>query len=116
MKAWLLALVVLVAVAGLGAGFWILRPGGSPLAINYYRVVDEDTLIIGTDGRRNAEVRVTRVIETPDSVEIVVQPFDHLRFGFSAEVTYPIELTVDLDEPLANRAVFSPHGSVEEFQ
>jgi hypothetical protein len=47
-RPWLWAAALLGAVALLGAGFWIFRPGGQPLVIDYYLVVDEDSIIIGT--------------------------------------------------------------------
>jgi hypothetical protein len=108
---WLWAGVLFGTVALLAVGFWMLRPGSQPLVVDYYRVVDEDSIIIGTLTGLNVETRITKVAEASDSVTITVQSFT-IALGPSTDRGYPIELPVELGEPLGERAVFDPYHAV----
>ncbi len=111
MRAWILVGVLLAAIAVLGAGFWILRPGGQPHSIDHYRLVDADTLVIRVWAEEEAETRVTGIAETDDSVTITVRTFSFV-IGPQAPEPVPMDLTVDLQRPLGNRLVFTPNGSI----
>jgi hypothetical protein len=109
---WLLA-VAIIAIAAFGlAWFLYLRPGGGPITIDYYRIVDEDSIIIGTTTGACDESRVTEVAETPHSVTITVHSFT-FDFGPCPGVGIPIELAVELDRPLGDRPVFDHRHQVE---
>jgi hypothetical protein len=110
-RPWILVGLLLATIAALGAGFWIMRPGGEPHYIDWYRVVDADTLSIRVWADEEAETRVTDVVETSDSVTITVRSFV-LDIGYRAPAAIPKDLTVDLQQPLGNRLAFSPRGSV----
>ena len=110
-RPWLLAGVAVTAIALLAFGLWIYRPGGQPILVDYYRVVDEDSLIVGIMEGSSGEARVTEVRETSDSVTIIVRHFREI-FGATGGTASPVELAVELQEPLADRAVFDPHHSV----
>jgi hypothetical protein len=111
MRLWILVPAILVIVALSGLVFWILRPGGTPLVLDYYRIVDADSINVGTSTGAGVETRVTNVLETSDSVTITVQRFQQV-FGLTRGGTHPIELTVDLDQPVGDRRVFDPHHEV----
>lgn len=111
MRSWILAAVAVGVVAVSVVGLWIVRPGGEPRVLRYYRLVDEDTLIVGTETTSGEEIRVTEVVESADAVTITVRGFTVI-FGPTAPVGVPVELRVDLDAPLGNRAVFDPHHDV----
>ena len=111
MRPWLLVGAAFALIGVVAAGFWLLRPGGEPILVEYYRPVDEDTLVIGVFEGSNHEARVTEVTETSDSITIVVREFRQV-FRATGGTMSPIELTVELDAPLADRAVFDPYHSV----
>ena len=67
----LLAILGIVGLIGIGAYSVLDKPNH----IDYYRVVDEQTLLMGTISGRNASVRVTSVVETPERVTITVSAF-----------------------------------------
>lgn len=112
-RPWLLVGVGLAVVAALAVTLWLFRPGGEPILVEYYRAIDDDTLVIGVFEGSNHEARVTEVRETGDSITIVVREFRQL-FRATGGTMSPIELTVELDAPLANRGVFDSHHSVPE--
>jgi hypothetical protein len=99
----LAALAVLVAVGAVG--FLFVREEGHVEPIEYYRLMEPDTIAIGTyTGAKPVWTRVADVTETESGVLIVVKtwmipPF--MRPG----IAYSIELTVILDGPLGDRVV-----------
>ena len=111
MRSWLLAGSLLAALAVFAVGFWLLRPGSDPLIVDYYRVSDENTLVIGTTAGDGEETRITAVVETSDSVTITAQTF-RFMFGPMSSIGRPVELVVELDRPLGDRGVFDPYHAV----
>lgn len=85
------------------------------LPIDYYRVIDADTIAIGTTtsgtgaGQPDVWTRATIQSESAEEVVVVVE-YSNWPFGFSQEVPVPIELTVDLSDPLGDRDVVAPDG------
>lgn len=110
-RTWLLAALGLGAAAAIVIGFAVLRPGSTPRIIDYYRIVDQDTIVIGTSGGDDADTRVTDVSETDQAVTITVQSFTTF-FGMNDDVAYPMEFAVNLEAPLGKREVFDPHHEV----
>ena len=89
------ALVVLVAAVRLLDGAsWI----------DYYRVVDDQTLVVGTVTGRGAWTRVTNVTETPATVTIIVSSF-LIQFGPGTAVGVPVEFFAMLHDPIGSRTV-----------
>jgi hypothetical protein len=111
MRGWLVTAVLLAAAALLVAGLWIARPGSPPKFIDYYGILDEDSIVIGTLTGDGDEIRVTDVNQTADTVTITVQTFTFI-FGPRADIGRPIELLVDLDRPLGDRQVWDPYHEV----
>jgi len=91
------AIVVVLAVIG-------YKALDQPSHIYYYRVADEQHLVLGTISGRGANVRVTDVVETPETVTITVSTF-LLEFGATSGVGYPYESEAALSAPLGNRSV-----------
>jgi hypothetical protein len=90
-------LVVLAVLVAVGAvGFLLVPDDVEP--IEYYRLVEPDTIAIGTYTGGAVWTRVTDVTETESGVLIVVKS---RRFPFimGPAIAYPIELTVILDGP-----------------
>ena len=87
------ALVVLVAaVRLLDSASWI----------DYYRVVDDQTLVVGTVTGRGAWTRVTNVTETPATVTIIVSSF-LIQLGPGTAVGVPVEAFATLRDPIGTR-------------
>lgn len=91
------ALVVVVAVIG-----YLLLD--KPNSISYYRVIDDYTLVAGSDSGPNANVRVTSVVETASTVSVTVSALD-LTFGQTGEGATPYESIAKLSDPLGDRTV-----------
>lgn len=72
--------------------------------IDYYRVVDPHTLMVGTTEGAGAWTRVTSVAETPSTVTIIVASF-WIQIGASTEMAYFAESVAHLQQPLADRTV-----------
>jgi hypothetical protein len=104
-RSWVLALVALALVGIFVFGFVAFRPG-APVGIRYYRVADENTIVIGVI-TGSGETRVTHVEETPETVTLTVEEFSWF-WGASTQVGRQAELTVDLDAPLGGREVRDP--------
>ena len=109
-RPWLLAAIVLAVVGLVVVGFVLLRPGSQPFPIDYYRVIDDDTIVIGTTAG-SGETRVTKVDESSESVVITVQFFSSVFDATTSEGS-SIELTVDLEAPLDGREVRDPYQVV----
>jgi hypothetical protein len=107
--AWLVAALVLAA----GAGVFVALDRPDP--IDYYRLVGDRTIVVGSITGRGAWTRVSSVTETPTSVVVAVRSFD-IPFVPRAEGGLPIEYVVTLDSPLGDRTVLdaSTGGAVPE--
>jgi hypothetical protein len=98
----LAALAVLVAVGAVG--FLSVRDEGHVEPIEYYRLVEPDTIAIGTHTGEAVWTRVADVTETESGVLVVVKTW-MIPFIMRPGIGYPIELTVILDGPLGDRVV-----------
>jgi hypothetical protein len=90
--------VVAVLVALLLGG---IRLQDQPTTIYYYRVVDQQTLVVGTTVGPWAWMRVTSVNETPSTVTITVSSLLAPMGGSYGD----LELLVKLAAPLGSRGV-----------
>jgi hypothetical protein len=103
MKPWLfilpLAALVLVALGVLA--FQLLD---TPARIDYYRLADDHTVIVGTTSGPRAWVRVTGVSETSKAVTITVRTV-FIQLGPSTAVGYAYESEAKLEAPLGDRRV-----------
>jgi hypothetical protein len=99
-----LVIVVVAAVVIGVVGFVGYRLLDKPNAIYYYRLVDEQTLLLGTTSGPHANVRVTNVVETADEVTITVSGFD-FQLGASNGAGIPYESEARLAAPLGARLV-----------
>ena len=95
---WIAAAVVLVLVVA------AVRLLDSATWIDYYRVVDHQTLLVGTVSGEGATVRVTNVTEAPTTVTITVSTF-YFQLGPGTSVGIPYESVAKLQEPLGSRTV-----------
>ena len=95
------ALAVLFVVAVGLLGYRILD---RPAWIYYYRVVDDQTLLLGTNNGPGANVRVTSVVETAIAVTITVSAF-FFEIGPSTADANHYESAATLINPLGDRAV-----------
>ena len=103
LKRWLviglLAAAVVVALGIIG-----YKALDQPSWIYYYRVADEQHLLLGTISGPGANVRVTDVVETPETVTITVSTF-LFEIGATSGVGYPYESEATLSAPLGTRSV-----------
>jgi hypothetical protein len=99
---WLRLAVILVVVVVLA--FTAFQLLDSPSRIEYYRVVDDRTVAVGTVSGPRAWVRVTGVTETSTDVTITVRTF-FVQLGPSTAVGINYESMVTLHAPLAGRTV-----------
>jgi hypothetical protein len=107
-KSWLVAALVLAA----GAGVFVALDRPDP--IDYYRLVGDRTIVVGTITGVATWSRVSSVTETPTSVVVAVRSF---RFPVPATAAgIPIEYVVTLESPLGDRTVLdaSTGGAVPE--
>lgn len=72
--------------------------------INYYRVVDGQTLIVGTETGQGAWTRVTSVTERPETVTIKVSSL-RIQLGAGTGGAVPVEFVVKLQDPIDGRTV-----------
>jgi hypothetical protein len=80
-----------------------------PSHIDYYRAVDEQTLLMGTISGPGATVRVTNVVETPEQITITVSAF-HFQLGPQTASGVLYESEAKLGNPLGNRIVVDGSG------
>ena len=95
----LIAGVLVVAVA-----FIAYSSLDRPSWIHYYRLVDDHTLLLGTESGPGANVRVTNVSETQQAVTITVSSF-FFQLGPSTDEGYDYESEAKLVDPLGTRFV-----------
>jgi hypothetical protein len=100
----ILTTLVVIAAVIVGVGFIGYRLLDKPNAIYYYRLVDDQTILLGTISGPNANVRVTNLVETPESVTVTVSGF-LFEIGATSGVGYPYESEAKLATPLGNRTV-----------
>lgn len=86
--------LVVTAVRLMDAASWIY----------YYRVVDDQTLVVGTVEGPGAWTRVTSVTETPSTVTITVSSV-LIRLGPGTSAGVPVESVAKLHEPIGSRTV-----------
>jgi hypothetical protein len=72
--------------------------------IEYYRLVGDRTIVVGTITGVATWSRVSSVTETPTSVVVAVRSFD-IPFVPRSGVGLPIEYVVTLEAPLGDRTV-----------
>jgi hypothetical protein len=94
-------LLVIVAVRLLDSASWIY----------YYRVVDDQTLVVGTVTGPGAWTRVTNVTETPATVTIIVSSF-LIQFAPGTAVGVPVESVATLRDPIGTRTVIDGSSGV----
>lgn len=101
-------LIAVLLVIGVLAALVLI---GRPTRVEWYGVQDEDTIIVGvTGGGSGTWTWVREVAVSEDAVSLVVRTVS-LPVPL-AGVGYPLQLTVELGEPLGDRAVVDgPTGS-----
>ena len=97
-RRWIALLVVLGLVVA------VVRSADGTLWINYYRFVDEHTLVVGTVAGPGAWTRITSVIETPSTITITVSSL-LVRLGAGTAVGIPVESVAKLHDPRGDRTV-----------
>jgi hypothetical protein len=97
-RRWIAVVVVVVlvvtAVRLLDGATWIY----------YYRVVDDQTLVVGTVTGPGAWTRVTSVTESPATVTITVSSL-LIQLGPGTDVGIPVESVAMLHDPIGSRTV-----------
>jgi len=98
-RRWLIAAAVVVAaVWALVAVYDRAQP------LDYYRLVGDRTIIVGTITGRGTWTRVSSVTETPTSVVVAVRSLP-IPFVPAAGVGIRIEFVITLETPLRDRTV-----------
>lgn len=97
-RRWVVVAVILVLVV------MAVRLLDSASRIDYYRVSDDRTLIVGTVTGPVAWTRVTSVVETPSTVTITVSSLS-IQLGPGTALGYPVESVAKLHDPVASRTV-----------
>lgn len=92
------AAVVVTAVWALMAIYDRAQP------LDYYRLVGDRTIVVGTITGRGTWTRVSSVTETPISIVVAVRSFP-IPFVPAAGVGIPIEFVITLEAPLGDRTV-----------
>jgi hypothetical protein len=86
--------LVVVAVRLLDSASWIY----------YYRIVNDQTLVVGTVEGPGAWTRVTSIDETPSTITVTVSSL-LVRLGAGTSVGIPVESVAKLHDPLRDRTV-----------
>jgi hypothetical protein len=102
------AVIVLIAVAVVV--FVAIRLLDRPAPIDYARLVDQQTLALGTVTGPGTWTRVTQVQETPDSVVLGVSSLQAPLPGTGDDMK---ELIVHLSEPIGDRPVIDANTGLE---
>jgi hypothetical protein len=98
------ATILFVAFAGCTVG-WIVETDLA-VRIDYYRLVDEHTLVVGAETEDRSWTRVTSVVETTTTVTITVRELQApIRMGGTGVGGGGIELIVKLRDPIGSRTV-----------
>ncbi|OGN80893.1 MAG: hypothetical protein A2X23_06550 [Chloroflexi bacterium GWC2_73_18] len=96
-RRWLVVAVVVVLVVA-----WV-RALDRAMPIEYYRVVDAQTVVVGSLTGAGAWTRLTSVVETPAAVTVTVSSLQAPLPGAGAANL--LELVVKLHDPLGSRPV-----------
>lgn len=116
-RRWIVAFVIVFLATGLVAGFVIgvILPGRA-VRIDYYRVVDQQTLVVGAETENGEWTRVTSVVETASTVTIAVRGLQAPIRGAGGGGGQGIEFIVKLRDPIGSRTVVDgSRGQVVEF-
>ncbi len=98
-RRWVVVVAVLLLVAVMTVRF-LDRPN----PIDFYRVIDAQTIGLETSAGPGSWTRVTSVVETSSSVTVVVSTIE-ISFGPGAGVRSFVEATAKLNSPLGDRTV-----------
>ena len=98
-RRWLVVVVVLVLVVVATIHF-LDRPN----SIEFYRLIDQQTIGLETSAGPGSWTRVTSLVETPSSVTVIVSTIE-ISFGPGADVRGFVEATAKLSSPLGDRVV-----------
>ncbi len=101
------AVGIVVAITIFGVFVLVLD---RPAPIDYYRVIDDHAIVIGTVTGPATWTRLTRVDETPDSVIVFVSS---LRAPLPAAGSDTTEITVTLGIPLGERSVIDGNSGTQ---
>jgi hypothetical protein len=93
-----LAIVVVLVVV-------TIRLLDQPLALQSYRAVEPQSVVVSGYGTKSAWIRVTGVSETEASVTVGVNSLEFLGFLPHSDTADLIEVEVPLAAPLGGRAV-----------
>ena len=97
--------ILFVVFAGLHDGLQVVETDLA-MRIDYYRVVDQHTIVVGAETEAARETRVTSVVETTTTVTITVRELPSpIRKGGTGVGGDGIELIVKLRDPLGSRTV-----------
>ena len=107
---WKCARAIGIVAAVAIAVFVVANQLGTGMRIDAYEVLDDDTILIHTIEGDLSWTRVTRVVETPDTVDITVKSFQ--APVPVADVGYPAHFVVDLKSPLGDRHVLDRSAEV----
>ena len=97
--------IVLVLMTG------SLRALDHPSTLEYYRVIDDRTLTVGTAEGHNAWTRVTAVDETPTTVRITIGSL-LIQLGPRTADALAVETEVKLHDPIGDRSVIDGSSGV----
>jgi acyl dehydratase len=93
-----LAILVVVVVA-------TIRLLDQPLALQSYRAVEPQSVVVSGYGTKSAWIRVTGLTETEAAVTVGVNSLEFLGFLPHSDAADLIEVEVQLSAPLGGRAV-----------
>jgi hypothetical protein len=97
------AVIVLLVISGLVIASIVL--GDRAVRIDYYRVVDQQTLVVGAETDSHSWTRVTSVVETGTTVTITVGALPLKAPLPGAGGGQGVELMVKLRDPIGSRRV-----------
>ncbi len=97
------ALLVVFCLAGIAACTILVTDRA--VRIDYYRVVDEHTLVVGSETDNDSWTRVTSAVETATTVTITVRELPAPIRGPGTGGGGGLELIVKLRDPLGSRTV-----------
>ena len=100
------AAIVLIGVVGY-VGLALAMPRQS-LDIDYYRVVDSTTIVVGTHSSPDTWNRAS-VTVLPSSIQVIAEA-SNWPFMLARGIASPMELTVSLPEPIGDRSVTGSDG------
>ncbi|MGA3057309.1 MAG: hypothetical protein ABSE70_04630 [Candidatus Limnocylindrales bacterium] len=111
-----LATILFVAFCLIGMAACTILVTDRAVRIEYYRVVDEHTLVVGAETENRSWTRVTSVVETTTTVTITVRALPPpITLGVDG-AGQGLELIVKLRDPIGSRTVVDgSRGQVVEF-